>query len=118
MAKKNFDDVNTNPVYDTIAQATADTQETQEKQKKRKERRTYTEEETQEIMQNQNTVGRKGVKLPRINMAFRPDVYDYIFTMSRVRGETQSDFVNHIVRRSMEENMDIYKKAIEFRNSL
>ena len=124
MAKKNFTDVNTSPVYDTIAQATAEEQETQEiqevqeKPKKRKARKTYTEQEKQDFKAQGITAGRKGAKLDRINMGFKPDVYDYITTMSRVRGETVTDFVNHILRRSMEENMELYQKAIEFRNSL
>lgn len=125
MAKKDFTKVNTGRVYDTIAAATAEqeqnisqNQETQETQEKRKERRTYNEQEALEFMQTLKTSGRKGVKLPRINLAFSPDIYDYIQTMSRVRGENMTQFVNLALRQHMEENRDIYEKAIEFRNSL
>ena len=125
MAKKDFTKVNTGRVYDTIAAATAEqeqnisqNQETQETQEKRKERRTYNEQEALEFMQKLKTSGRKGVKLPRINLAFSPDIYDYIQTMSRVRGENMTQFVNLALRQHMEENRDIYEKAIEFRNSL
>ena len=125
MAKKDFTKVNTGRVYDTIAAATAEqeqnisqNQETQETQEKRKERRTYNEQEALEFMQTLKTSGRKGVKLPRINLAFSPDIYDYIQTMSRVRGENMTQFVNLALRQHMEENRDIYEKAIVFTNSL
>ena len=57
------------------------------------------------------------MSLPRINMAFSPECYDYIRTVSKVRGETMTEFLNHIVQRSLDENRDIYEKALEFRNS-
>lgn len=125
MAKKDFSQVPTGRVYSTIADATAEpenaaqeVQETQEKPRKRKARRTYTEEEAAEILKTLRTSGRKGIKLPRINLAFTPENYDYIQTMSRVRGENMTDFVNLIIAQHKEENTAIYEKAIEFKNSL
>lgn len=119
MAKKDFTKVNTGRVYDTIAEATAEPeQETQEKQQKRKERKTYSEQETLEFMHTLKTSGRKGVTLPRRNLAFAPDIYEYVYTMSRVRGETMSQFVNMVLKQHMDENRNIYEKAIEFKNSL
>lgn len=117
MAKKDFSKVNTGRVYDAIAAATAE-QEPQEAQETRKERKTYTEEEAAEFLRTGRTSGRKGVKLPRINLAFLPDVYEYIQIMSRVRGESMTDFVNIALRQHMEEHHELYDKAIEFRNSL
>lgn len=134
--KKDFSSVNTNRVYNAIAEATAEpeqvqeaaavlpepaaqeAQEAQEDKRKRKNRRTYTEQEAAEIMQTMQTAGRKGIKLARINLAFRPDVYDYVLTMSRVRGETMTQFIDKVLREHMEQHTDIYNKAIEFRNSL
>ena len=128
MAKKDFSQVNTNPVYNTIAEATAEpeqaaaeidkAQEIEEDRPARKPRRTYTEQEALEIMQTLHTTGRKGIKLPRINLAFTPDLHEYIVTMSRARGETLTEFVNKVLREHMAEHMDIYERAIEFRNSL
>lgn len=121
MAKKDFA-VSTSRVYSTIAAATAEpeqeTQEIQEETRKNKPRREYTEQEKAEFLQQMRTVGRKGVKLPRINLAFAPDVYEYIQIMSRVRGESMTDFVNLALRQHMEEHRDLYDRAIEFRNSL
>lgn len=119
MAKKDFSQVKAGRVYETIAEATAEPeQEAAEAGKKRKERRTYTEQEAAEIMQTLKTSGRKGVKLPRINLAFAPDVYEYVQIMSRVTGGSMTDFINTAMRQHMNEHHDIYEKAIEFRNSL
>lgn len=125
---KDFTGVNTDRVYGTIQAATSDTlpelpeqiteEEARELLPKRKERKTYTDEESAELMKKFKTSGHKGVKLPRINMAFAPDTYAYITTMAQVRGQTMTAFLDHIVRKSMIDNADIYAKAIEFRNSL
>ena len=128
MAKKDFSNVNTGRVYGTIAEATAEPEQEiaeklpeaaeQEIAGKRKARRTYTEQEAAEILQTMKTAGRKGVKLPRINLAFAPDNYEYITIMSRVTGTTYTDFINHVIRQHMEEHRDIYNRAIDFKNSL
>lgn len=128
MAKKDFSKVNTGSVYGTIAEATAEPEQeaaeviqeaaAQEKPKKRKERKTYTEQEIAEIQKSMNTSGRKGAGLPRINLAFTPEVYTYIKIMSRVRGENLTQFVNYVLQQYKEEHKDVYEKAIEFKNSL
>ena len=73
MAKvKDFSGANVNPVYNTIADATAEpeTQQTQEEQdtKQRRPRKTYTEEEKQGYRWAGKTQGRKGIFKHRINM--------------------------------------------------
>lgn len=113
--KKDFSSINTDRVYSEIEEATQDPLEIPSG---RKARKTYTEAEALEIMDQLKTNGRKGVKLPRINVAFTPEVYMYVTTMAQVRGQTITQFVNHILRASMEENRELYEKAIEFRNSL
>ncbi len=121
MAKKDFSQVNTGRVYSAIADATAEPQEAHDAQevvKKRKPRKTYTSREAEEALQARQTSGRKDVKLPRINMAFSPSVYDYITYMSRVRGETMTDFVNLVLEQHMQDHMDVYQRAQEFINSL
>lgn len=120
--KKDFSSVNTGRVYGTIAEATAapdpqEEQQAQEAQPTRKERKTYTEQEQQQFREEGKTKGRKGCKAIRINMAFTPDVHDYIKTMARVRGESITDFTNYIFARSMEENREIYEQAKAFKES-
>ena len=106
MAKKDFTQVD-----NVIAQATAP-------QGTHKPRKEYTEQEAREIAETMQTTGKKGVKMPRINLAFRPAVYDYIVTMARVRGETLTEFCNLVLSEHMEQHRDVYEKAIEFKNSL
>ena len=77
----------------------------------KKERKTYNSEETQTAMDNLNTQGRKGMKAMRINMAFTPELHDYIKVMSKVRGQTLTEFVNDIVGQSLERNKDVYNRA-------
>lgn len=119
---KNFDNINTGRVYTTINEATAqaapETQEDTEKQQERKERRTYTEQEALDYGKLLQTSGRKGVKLPRINLAFAPDVHEYITTMARARGQNLTQFVDVVMREHMEQHRELYEKAIEFRKSL
>ena len=117
MAKKDFSKVNVNRVYDTIADATAEETPTAATEP-RKERKTYTAEEKKEFLDTLKTAGHKGCKLPRINLAFSPEVYDYVRTMSKVSGVTLTEFVNKILQQSLEDNRAVYEKAVDFRNSL
>lgn len=123
MAKKNVDFTagTTNRVYEQIAEATQETpeeQETQEKaqehKKRYKDRKEYTQEEAELFISTFKTSGRKGLKLPRINVAFSPENYEYIRTMARVRGESYTEFINWLIRTHKDENLDTYKKAHEF----
>lgn len=110
MAKKDFSGANTGRVYDAIADATApDTQEEYE----RKPRRTYSDAEKQDAMGTLSTQGKKGMKAMRINMAFSPELHDYIKVMSNVKGQTITEFVNEILRQSLEQNRETYEKAQE-----
>lgn len=87
-------------------------------QKAEGSRKTYTEEERQAFMASLRTGGRKGCRLPRINMAFTPELYDYIRTMSKVSGLTLTVFLNTVLKQYMDEHREQYDKALEFRNSL
>lgn len=116
-SKKDFSGVK-DRVRPTIEQATAEPDQTQEAPQARKERKTYTEQEKREFMEAGKTKGRKGCKQIRINMAFTPEVHEYIKTMARVRGESITDFTNYIFTRSMEENAETYQKAREFMESI
>lgn len=119
MSKKDFSSVNTNPVYNAIDEATeqpaADPAETT---RKKRERTTYSDAELQEFLAMRKTTGRKGAKLPRINLAFSPANYEFIKVMAQVRGESMTDFINEIVSDARETHADIYHQAIRFRNSL
>lgn len=113
MTKKDF-----SRVADTIAQATQEAPDTQEKPKKSKARKTYTAQEAAEFSNSLKTAGRKGVKLPRVNLAFTPEIYDYVKTMSKASGMTYTEFINKILQNHKEQHSETYQKAVDIRNSL
>ena len=120
-SKKDFSSMNAAPVYNAIADATAEAQEVQQAQgtqkKPRKPVEAYSPEKAAEMAAAGTTRGRKGCKANRVNMAFTPEIHDYIRTMARVRGESITDFTNYVFRKSMEENAAIYEQAKAFKNS-
>lgn len=91
---------------------------TPEEPKARKERRTYTKEEQETYLNEMKTKGRKGIKLPRINLAFSPDNYKYVKAMSRASGRTVTDFINIIIAEHRENNRNLYEQALYFINEI
>ena len=108
--KKNLDALEVTPIYSAISEATQESS--------RKPRRRYNKEDAQPYLDEMHTQGRKGLKLKRINMAFAPDTYDYITIMSRVRGESLTEFLNMIIRQHKEEHGEIYAQALKFIDKL
>jgi len=84
----------------------------------KKNRREYTREEAEKAMVELKTSGRKGVKLPRYNVAFAPDLYAYIQTMSRAAGQSYTEFINLCVRQHLNANKEKYDTARSFLDSL
>ena len=110
MKKMNKDfTVNANKVHGAIAEAT---------QEPRKDRKTYTADEKSQYLAELKTAGRKGCKLPRINMAFTPENYNFIKTMSKASGLTLTEFINIVIDNYMKDHLEQYEKIIETRNSL
>ena len=113
---KDFSKVNTENIYSSaIAEAT---QEAPAAQEGHKERKTYTAQEAAELKGDLKTTGRKGVKLPRVNLAFTPEIYDYVRTMSKASGLTYTEFIHRILSDHKAAHEDMYKQAVKFRNSL
>ena len=118
-AKKDFSKLNTGRVYDAIAEATADTPEPAPAALPRKRKGEQpTADEIELARETNQTRGRKGFKMLRVNMAFYPDTHDYIRTMARVRGQTITQFVNDLIRKSAEDNAETYQKAKDFMQTL
>lgn len=115
-SKKDFTAANTNRVYGIIEEATAE-QEEHQAQEVKQTRKVYNAEQVQEMRQAGTTQGRKGCKAIRINMAFTPEIHEYIKVMARVRGETITDFTNYVFKQSMEANAELYEKAKAFQES-
>ena len=102
-----------------VAQDVQEVQDTQEKKgKQRKPRKRYTAEEAQKILESgRNAKGLGGVKMPRMNMAFTPQNYDFIATLATARGQNYTEFVNHMVDLYREQYKDQYEQAKAFLNS-
>lgn len=102
-----------------VAQEVQEVQKVQEKQEKqRKPRKRYTPEEAQKILESgRNAKGLGGVKMPRMNMAFTPQNYDFIATLATARGQNYTEFVNHMVDLYREQYKEQYEQAKAFLNS-
>lgn len=77
-----------------------------------------TEQEVQEAQEALQTQGRKGIKLQRINMGFTPSNMDYIRTMSKAKGLTQTQFVNQVLEKHREDAGEAYEKIKELLGNL
>lgn len=117
MAKKNFDEINTTNVFtEQIKEATAEPAKAPIPRQKRTAQ--PTEEIIEQAREQGRTQGRKGCRAHRFNMAFSPKAYEFITCMARVRGETITSFVNHLIEKCADDNAEIYQQALKFRDSL
>lgn len=57
------------------------------------------------------TQGRKGAKLPRINMAFSAESLDYLRVMSALKGMSITKYVNDLVEQDRARNTETYDTA-------
>ncbi len=97
--RKNFKGVaaNMKSVYSTVIASAQDTQQVQEVQPP----------------VAPHTQGRRGGKLPRINMAFSPQNLEYLRIMAGLRGQSVTRYVNSLVEQDMLQNKDVYAVARE-----
>lgn len=117
MAKKKFEELNTSNVFAEQIQAAA-AETIPEPIPRQRKGELPTVEVMEQAREQGRTQGRKGCKAHRFNMAFSPKAYDFITCMARVRGETITAFVNHLIEKTVDDNQEIYQKALEFRDSL
>lgn len=106
-AKKDFSAINTENMYSNITEATAAPGQ-------RKPRKVPTPEEAAAARQTGKTQGLKGTALPRFNMAFWEDNYDYIVCMSRACNQSYTQFVNRIIAAHKAAHLGAYQKALAF----
>lgn len=86
--------------------------------KNRKMQTPASEEEAKERMELMQTRGRKGVHLPRINMAFTPENHDFIKTMALVTGKNMTEFLNYIISEYRKEYGQDYETILEMREKI
>lgn len=90
---------NAQPVYNTIMSSAQEAQRIQEVSP------------APAASEVKSTQGRKGAKLPRINMAFSPESLEYLRVMAALRGVSVTRYVNDLVERDMAQNSEIYDRA-------
>ena len=78
----------------------------------------YTEEEKQAYLKQGKSSGRRGIKLPRINLAFTSDNYEYVQTMARATGQTMTAFVNQVLDQHRAAHMDTLERMQRFLEEL
>jgi len=101
---KNFKDVaaSTKSVYSKVIASAQNEQQVQEVQTS-----------GSELPAVPRTQGRKGEKLPRINMAFTPQNLEYLRVMAGLRGQSVTRYVNALVEQDMVRNKSTYAIAKE-----
>lgn len=92
-------------------------QELEQMQGSRRKIPTASPEEAAERKSAMRTQGKKGAKLTRINAAFTPENIEYIKIMGRIRGESMSEFINHVLDKHRSDNADFYEQAKAIKES-
>lgn len=85
----------------------------QEATKEQLEAVVYTMQEQIEAAEARRTQGRKGLKMPKMNMSFTPSNMEYLRVMAGVNGMTVTRFMNYIIEQHAAANAERYKKAKE-----
>lgn len=67
--------------------------------------------DTQEVQEVQRTQGKKGQKLPRINMAFQTVNLEYLQLISRIEGKSITEYVNNLVEQDRQKNSERMEAA-------
>lgn len=57
------------------------------------------------------TQGRKGQKLPRINMAFSVSNLEYLQLISRIKGVSMTEYVNQLIMENHKKNKQLIESA-------
>lgn len=57
------------------------------------------------------TQGRKGAKMPRINMAFSPENLEYLRIMSGISGQSITRYINAMIDRERIQNRPAFEAA-------
>ncbi len=65
---------------------------------------------TEKSTDNDKTQGRKGKKLPRLNMAFYNNNLDYVQKIAGIKGISATAYINQLIDMDKEKNKEIYEK--------
>lgn len=95
MAKKDFSSINTDNIYNTIAEATEDT-----KAPKKTAKAKAQEEQPKEL------------KTSRLNLLLTPSNHEFLKVMARITGKSTNDFINSLIEKQRENMAEEYKQAL------
>ena len=101
MSKKNFK--NNNPALAFISNP--------EQREAQGEDNTQEEQLEKAPQKKHPTQGRKGQKLPRINMAFIHENLEYLQIMARIEGVSMTQYVNILIEADREKRADVIERA-------
>ena len=126
MAKKKDFSATPNPAMTNPAMRFISPQEdpTEEEKINLKEEAKESEPETKEQKTvksqpvHKMTQGKKGAKLPRMNMAFSPENYEHIEIMSKMMGSNHTQYVNDLVAKDREEKKELVEHIKELRKGV
>ena len=108
-----------NPALNFITEKDKNTQEVQEQQEVQKVQEPQKVSEVQEVKKNQtskDTQGRKGQKLPRMNMGFFDDNLEYVQKMSKIKGVTLTAYINSLITEDKQKNKELLEQIEKFLN--
>lgn len=74
--------------------------------------------EVQYVQEAQSTQGKKGMKQPRINMAFTPENLSYLRIMAGIKGISITKYVNDLILQDREKKADTYNEAKRITESI
>lgn len=105
-----------NPAINFLTENNKNTQDVQEVRKEQEVSEVQQEQKVQEAQQveknltSKNTQGRKGHKLPRINMGFYGDNLENARKISRFYGISITEYMNRLIYEDIEKNKDILEQ--------
>lgn len=96
-----------NPAINFLTENNKNTQDVQEV---RKEQEVSEVQQVEKNLTSKNTQGRKGHKLPRINMGFYGDNLENARKISRFYGISITEYMNRLIYEDVEKNKDILEQ--------
>ena len=79
---------------------------------------TASAEEAKKRAKEGNTRGKKGAKMPTINMRFKEENFEYLQVMSGLKGISATAFCNEIIEQHREKNAETFAQAQELARSI
>lgn len=102
-AKKDFSEMKTGKVREALEMATNGSRQTD-----------ASPEEQAIRAAEMRTQGRQGCRLPRVNIALKPECYEFVRVMSKATGNTMNAFVNIVLTAYMNEHPEVMAQARSF----